>query len=156
MDDAVGRLTTFANDHGYDELVVARDLPVPTGVAHVAYLPGDRIVGPSELARAVERLARGEQEPERLTSRIGTWLEQQLQPRGIGVVVVAEQPGTAARGPAAHAVTTVTSSLRGQVRDDAATRAEVLAVLTSSAQPSCSVGRTRISLTATRRGRVTM
>ena len=81
-------LTTFDNDQGYDELVVTRDIPIRSvcehhllpfvGVAHVGYLPGDRIVGLSKLARAVELFAHGPQLQERLTRQIAVWLNTQL------------------------------------------------------------------------------
>src|SRR5690606_11165546 len=86
-------LTTFPNDEGYDELVVARSLPVQslcehhllpfTGVAHVGYLPGDRILGLSKLARVVELFSRRPQVQERLTQQVARWLQQALRPRGV-------------------------------------------------------------------------
>ena len=131
-------LTTFANDEGYDELVIARNIPVRSlcahhllpfsGVAHVAYLPGERILGLSKLARAVDLFARGLQVQERLTTRIGAWLEDQLRPKGVGVVVDAEHSCMTLRGIQARGAHAVTSSLRGLVRDDARTRAEFLAL----------------------------
>src|SRR5690606_27550504 len=93
-------LTTFPNDEGYDELVLASDIPfhslcrhhmLPfTGVAHVGYLPGDRILGLSKLARVVELHARGLQVQERLTQQVAEWLQRHLDPKGVGVVVEAE------------------------------------------------------------------
>src|SRR6266516_3064821 len=71
--------TTFPNDEGYDELVVA----------HVSYLPGERIVGLSKLGRVVESFARRLQVQERMTVQIADWIEENLQPRGVGVVVEA-------------------------------------------------------------------
>jgi GTP cyclohydrolase I len=135
-------LTTFPNDEGYDELVVARSLPVTSvcehhllpfvGVAHVAYLPGERILGLSKLARVVELFARRPQVQERLTEQVADWLAGNLEPRGVGVVVEAEHLCMTVRGVRAEGATTVTSALRGQVRDDAATRAEFLALATDS------------------------
>src|ERR1700752_5337556 len=94
------RLTTFANDEGYDELVLARAIPFRTvcehhllpfsGVAHVGYLPGERILGLSKLARLVEHYAARPQTPERLTKQIADSLADRLQPRGTGVVIEAE------------------------------------------------------------------
>ena len=85
-------LTTFPNDEGYDELVLARDIPFHSlcqhhmlpfkGVAHVGYLPGDRILGLSKLARVVELFARGLQVQERLTKQVADWLQDQLAPQG--------------------------------------------------------------------------
>jgi GTP cyclohydrolase I len=82
--------TTFANDEGYNELVLARDIPFHSlcqhhllpfqGVAHVAYLPGSRIVGLSKLARVVEHFSRRLQVQERLTQQVADWLHQNLDP----------------------------------------------------------------------------
>src|SRR5687768_4078359 len=92
--------TTFPNDERYDELVLARDIPFHSlcrhhllpfhGVAHVGYLPGERILGLSELARVVELFARGLQVQERLTKQVADWLLEQLAPKGVGVVLEAE------------------------------------------------------------------
>src|SRR5215208_5335519 len=94
------RVTTFPNDEGYDELVLARDVPFSSlcehhmlpfsGVAHVGYLPGERIVGLSKLARVVEHVARDLQVQERLTEQVADWLERALEPKGVGVVLEAE------------------------------------------------------------------
>jgi GTP cyclohydrolase I len=135
-------LTTFENAEGYDELVIARDIPVHSvcahhllpfvGVAHVAYLPGSRIVGLSKLARAVQMFARGLQVQERLTSQVATWLDERLQPKGVGVVIEAEHLCMTTRGVQARGARTVTSSLQGLVRDDGRTRAEFLALAGSA------------------------
>ena len=128
--------TTFPNDEGYDELVLARDIPFHSlcehhllpfsGVAHVGYLPGARILGLSKLARVVEHFARGLQVQERLTKQIGDWLDGRLAPKGVGVVLEAEHLCMSLRGVQAVGSRTVTSSLHGLVRDDARTRAEFL------------------------------
>lgn len=133
------QLTTFTNDERYDELVIARDIPVQslcahhllpfTGVAHIGYLPDERILGISKLARTIDMFARGLQVQERLTSQIGTWLDEQLRPKGVGVVIEAEHLCMTLRGVQARGARTVTSSLHGLVRDDARTRAEFLALL---------------------------
>jgi GTP cyclohydrolase I len=135
------RPTTFPNDEGYDELVVARSIPLRSlcqhhllpfwGVAHVGYLPGVHILGLSKLARVVELFARDLQTQERLTSQVAGWLEEQLSPRGVGVVVDAEHLCMTVRGVKAPGVRTLTSALRGQVRDDPRTRAEFLALTTT-------------------------
>ena len=135
------RPTTFPNDEGYDELVVARSIPLRSlcqhhllpfwGVAHVGYLPGEHILGLSKLARVVELFARDLQTQERLTSQVAGWLEDQLRPRGVGVVVDAEHLCMTVRGVKAPGVRTLTSALRGQVRDDPRTRAEFLALTTT-------------------------
>lgn len=134
--------TTFPNDGSYDELVVVRDIPfhslcehhlLPfTGVAHVAYLPGERIVGLSKLARVVELYARRLQVQERMTSQIAEWLEVVLQPRGVGVVLEAEHLCMTVRGVRTPGARTMTSSVRGLLRSDARTRAEFLALARQS------------------------
>lgn len=131
-------LTSFPNDDNYDELVVARDIPMRSlcahhmlpfvGVAHVAYLPDERILGLSKLARVVEMFARGLQIQERLTVQVADWLAEHLEPKGVGVVIEAEHLCMTLRGVHAHGARTVTSSLRGLLRDDARTRAEFLAL----------------------------
>lgn len=135
-------LTTFPNDDNYDELVVARDIPMRSlcahhmlpfvGVAHVAYLPDERILGLSKLARVVEMFARGLQIQERLTVQVADWLAEHLEPKGVGVVIEAEHLCMTLRGVHAHGTLTVTSSLRGLLRDDARTRAEFLALTRTS------------------------
>jgi GTP cyclohydrolase I len=131
-------LTTFPNDEGYDELVIARDIPFHSlcqhhllpfkGVAHVGYLPGDRILGLSKLARVVELFARGLQVQERLTKQIADWLEDQLAPKGVGVVLDAEHLCMSLRGVQAHGSSTVTSALHGLLRDDPRSRGEFFAL----------------------------
>ena len=101
-----------------------------TGTAHVAYLPDARIVGLSKLARAVEMFAHGLQVQERLTTQISGWLEEVLAPKGVGVVIEAEHMCMTMRGVQARGTRTLTSSLRGLIRDDARTRAEFLALAT--------------------------
>ena len=132
--------TTFPNDGGYDQLVVARDIPFYSlcehhllpfiGVAHVAYLPGERIVGLSKLARVVESFARALQVQERLTTQVADWLQGELAPRGVGVVLEAEHLCMSLRGIQKPGATTVTSALHGLVRDDPRTRQEFLALTT--------------------------
>jgi len=130
--------TTFPNDEGYDELVVARSIPLRSlcqhhllpfwGVAHVGYLPGERILGLSKLARVVELFARDLQTQERLTSQVAGWLEEQLSPRGVGVVVDAEHLCMTVRGVKADGARTVTSALHGLLRSDPRSRQEFLAL----------------------------
>jgi GTP cyclohydrolase IA len=129
-------LTTFPNDEGYDELVVVRAIPIRSvcehhllpfiGIAHVGYLPGERIVGLSKLARVVELFARGPQVQERLTKQIADHLDSQLQPHGVGVVIEAEHLCMTLRGVQATGSRTLTSTLLGTVRTDPRTRAEFL------------------------------
>ncbi|MFG1656762.1 GTP cyclohydrolase I FolE [Micromonospora chersina] len=128
------QLTTFANDEGYDELVLARAIPIRSvcehhllpfvGVAHVGYLPGERILGLSKLARVVELFAHGPQVRERLTKQIADWLTGQLRPRGVGVVIEAEHLCMTLRGVQAVGSSTITSTLLGTLRDDHRSRAE--------------------------------
>jgi GTP cyclohydrolase I len=127
-------LTTFANDEGYDELVLARDIPFESlcehhllpfhGVAHVGYVPDGRILGLSKLARVVELFARGLQVQERLTQQIANWLDQHVEPRGVGVVLEAEHLCMSLRGVRASGSRTVTSAVQGLLRDDARSRQE--------------------------------
>lgn len=129
-------LTTFPNDENYDELVVARDIPFHSlcehhmlpfqGVAHVGYLPGERILGLSKLARVVELFARDLQVQERLTKQVADWLRDRLAPKGVGVVVQAEHLCMSLRGVQASGSRTVTSAMHGIIRDDARCRAEFL------------------------------
>lgn len=131
-------LTTFANDEAYEELVVARDIPFQSlcehhmlpfhGVAHVGYLPDQRIVGLSKLARVVDRFARGLQVQERLTKQVADWLDSNLNPKGVGVVIEAEHQCMTLRGVRAHESRTITSALQGQLRHDAAARLEFFAL----------------------------
>jgi GTP cyclohydrolase IA len=126
--------TTFPNDEGYDELVVARGIPfhslcehhlLPfTGMAHIGYLPGERIVGLSKLARVVELYARDLQVQERLTQQIADWLQEHLAPKGVGVVLEAEHLCMSLRGVHATGAKTVTSALHGRLRADSRTRSE--------------------------------
>jgi GTP cyclohydrolase I len=129
-------LTTFPNDEGYDELVVARDIAFTSlcehhllpfsGTATVGYLPGGRILGLSKLARVVELFARRPQVQERMTRQVASWLDEQLQPRGVGVVLTAEHSCMTIRGIQARGSATVTSALTGRLRSDERTRAEFL------------------------------
>jgi GTP cyclohydrolase I len=132
-------LTTFPNDEGYDELVVARDIAFSSlcehhllpfvGVAHVAYVPGRRILGLSKLARVVETHSRALQVQERMTMQIAHWLERELAPRGVGVVVEAEHMCMSIRGVRAVGARTTTSALLGRLREDARTRQEFLSLV---------------------------
>jgi GTP cyclohydrolase I len=133
--------TTFPNTEGYDELVLVQDIPVRSlcehhmlpfvGVAHVGYLPGNRILGLSKLARVVEFFSHRAQTQERLTKQIAEHLRRQLSPRGVGVVVEAEHTCMTLRGVRATRSRTVTSALYGTLRDDPSSRAEFLALTRS-------------------------
>jgi GTP cyclohydrolase I len=134
------RATTFPNDDGYDELIVARAIPFHSlcmhhllpfhGVAHVGYLPGERIIGLSKLGRVVEFFSRDLQIQERLTTQIAGWLQRELEPKGVGVVLEAEHLCMSLRGVQKLGAKTVTSALHGLVRDDPRTRQEFLALTT--------------------------
>jgi GTP cyclohydrolase I len=131
-------LTTFPNDEGYDELILARGIPfhslcqhhmLPfTGVAHVGYLPGERILGLSKLARVVELFARGLQIQERLTMQIAACLQTHLHPKGVGVVLEADHLCMSLRGVQASGSLTITSALHGLLREDPRSRAEFFAL----------------------------
>jgi GTP cyclohydrolase I len=131
-------LTTFPNDEGYDELVLVRDIPfhslcehhlLPfTGVAHIGYLPGERILGLSKLARVLEFFARDLQVQERLTTQVADWLANELSPRGVGVVIEAEHLCMSLRGVHVGGSRTTTSALHGVIREDARTRDEFFAL----------------------------
>ena len=131
-------LTTFPNDEGYDELVLARDIPFRTvcehhllpfaGVAHVGYLPGDQILGLSKLARLVGHFAARPQTQERLTRQVADSLVTQLSPRGAGAVLEAEHSCMTLRGARAIGAKTVTSATHGMLRDDPRARAEFFAL----------------------------
>src|SRR5215212_9837215 len=132
------RATTFPNDEGYDELVVARDVAFSSlcehhllpfsGVAHVGYLPGERIIGLSKLARVVDHVARDLQVQERLTEQVADWLERELEPKGVGVVLEAEHLCMSLRGVRTSGSRTVTSAVRGLLRTDGRSRAEFFAL----------------------------
>ena len=129
--------TTFPND-GYDELIVARAIPFHSlcmhhllpfqGVAHIGYIPGRSLIGLSKLGRVVELFARDLQIQERLTSQIADWIDEELEPKGVGVVLEAEHLCMSLRGVQKQGAKTVTSALHGLVRDDARTRQEFLAL----------------------------
>jgi GTP cyclohydrolase I len=130
--------TTFENTAGYDELVLVRDIPfvslcahhlLPfTGHAHVAYLPGRRIVGLSKLPRAVKHFAKALQVQERLTRQVADLIQSELEPKGVGVVIEAEHQCMTIRGVQAIGTRTVTSTMYGLLRTNLATRQEFLSL----------------------------
>jgi GTP cyclohydrolase I len=134
--------TTFPNDEGYDELVLARRIPFRSicehhllpfvGVAHVGYLPDARIIGLSKLARIVEHFACRPQVQERLTKQVADWLQASLAPVGVGVVLEAEHTCMSLRGASASGSLTTTSTLLGTLRTDAGARAEFFTLARSS------------------------
>ncbi|MDI6624086.1 MAG: GTP cyclohydrolase I FolE [Brevundimonas sp.] len=127
---------TFEEVGGYDELIVLKDirfvsfcehhmLPV-VGRAHVGYLPTDRVVGISKLARVVHGFARRLQIQEKLTSEIARAIQEVLRPQGVGVVIEAEHSCMTLRGVNTAGSSLTTSHLSGVIRDDARTREEFL------------------------------
>src|SRR5215469_10685812 len=132
------RLTTFPNTEGYDELVIARGIPFRTvcehhllpfsGVAQVGYLPSERILGLSKLARLVEYFAARPQTQERLTKQVADYLFECIHPLGVGVVLEAEHTCMTLRGVRAVGATTVTSTLLGSLREDPRSRSEFFAL----------------------------
>ncbi len=137
-------LTTFPNDEGYDEMVVEVGIPLHSlcehhmlpfyGQAHIAYIPGERILGISKLARVAEMFARDLQVQERLTAQIADWLVDNVRPRGVGVVIEAEHLCQSIRGVRAAGARTVTSALRGILKTDGRAREEFLSLTRNTAR----------------------
>jgi GTP cyclohydrolase I len=127
---------TFEEVGGYDELVVLRDIRVVSfcehhmlpvlGRAHVGYLPTDRVVGISKLARVVHGFSRRLQIQEKLTAEIADAIDHILKPKGVGVVIEAEHSCMTLRGVNTPGATLITSHLTGVIRDDHRTRQEFL------------------------------
>jgi GTP cyclohydrolase I len=130
---------TFEETDGYDEMVVLRDIRLEShcehhmvpiiGKAHVAYLPGKRVVGISKLARVVEVYAKRLQIQEKLTAQVANTIQTVLQPRGVAVVIEAAHQCMTTRGVHKPGVTMVTSRMLGAFRDDPRTRHEFLAMV---------------------------
>lgn len=130
-------MSTFANDSGYSELVVVRDIPFHSlcehhllpfvGVAHIGYVPGDRLAGLSSLADVVGHYALDLQLQERFTTQVAERLDGELSPRGAAVIVEADQLCLTMRRPETRGALTVTSAFCGVLRDDAALRSEFAA-----------------------------
>ncbi|MDE2319596.1 MAG: GTP cyclohydrolase I FolE [Rhodospirillales bacterium] len=130
---------TFEETDGYDEIVLLRDIRleshcehhmVPiTGKAHVAYLPGTRVVGISKLARVVDAYAKRFQIQEKLTAQIANTIQEVLQPRGVAVVIEANHQCISTRGVHKPGVSMVTSHMLGEFRENPSTRRELLAML---------------------------
>ena len=127
---------TFEEVAGYDEMIVLRDIEFEShcehhmapiiGKAHIGYLPSGKVVGISKLARVVEAYARRFQVQEKMTAQIARCIEEVLQPRGVGVVVVGAHECMTTRGIHKRGVSMVTSKMLGTFREDARTRAEFL------------------------------
>ena len=129
------------NEKSNDEVVIVRDIPFSSmcehhllpfvGKAHIAYIPSDnKIIGLSKLARIVDNFAKKPQVQERLTHDIADFLNENLSPKGVAVIIEAEHMCMSIRGARASGSKTQTSALRGTMRTDARTRAEVLSLLT--------------------------
>ena len=138
---------TFEEVDGYDEMVLLRDIPFEShcehhiapiiGKAHVAYMPGSRVVGISKLARVVDAYARRLQIQEKMTAQIANAIQDVLQPKGVAVVIEAAHQCMTMRGIHRPGVALVTSRMLGMFRSDARTRREFLALI---GNPSGSYG----------------
>ena len=137
---------TFEEVEGYDEIVLLRDIRIEShcehhmvpiiGRCHVAYLPRNRVVGISKLARVADAYAKRLQIQERLTVQIADTIDQVLQPRGVGVVIEAGHQCMSTRGVHKSGVSMVTSRMTGCFRDDPTTRRELLSMIGSRAPGS--------------------
>jgi GTP cyclohydrolase I len=133
---------TFQEVEGYDEMIVLRDISFEShcehhiapiiGVAHVGYLPNNKVVGISKLARVVETFARRFQVQEKMTAQIANCIQDVLKPKGVGVVIDATHQCMTTRGIHKSGVSMVTSRMLGTFRKDARTRAEFLRMIGSS------------------------
>ncbi|MEX0976848.1 MAG: GTP cyclohydrolase I FolE [Woeseia sp.] len=133
---------TFEEVEGYDEMIVLRDITFEShcehhmapiiGRAHVGYLPNNKVVGISKLARVVDSFARRFQVQEKLTAQIAQCIENVLKPKGVGVVIDAVHQCMTTRGIHKSGVSMVTSQMLGTFRKDARTRAEFLRMIGSN------------------------
>ncbi|MBW7946072.1 MAG: GTP cyclohydrolase I FolE [Sphingomonadaceae bacterium] len=138
-DPALHLSRTFEEVGGYDEIVLLRDIAFQShcehhmapiiGKAHIAYLPGDRVVGISKLARVLKGFASRLQVQERLTAEVADCIWEHLQPRGVAVVIEAAHACMSARGVNTPGVTMTTSRMMGVFRDDDRSRKEVLSLM---------------------------
>jgi len=141
VDPAAYLKRTFEEVAGYDEMVVLRDIHFEShcehhmapiiGRAHVGYLPSNKVVGISKLARVVDAYARRFQVQEKMTAEIARCINDVLKPRGVGVVIDASHQCMTTRGVHKHGVSMVTSKLLGAFREDARTRSEFLNLVLS-------------------------
>jgi len=133
---------TFEEVDGYDEMVILRDIQFEShcehhmapiiGQAHVGYLPRNKVVGISKLARVVESFARRFQVQEKMTAQIAHCINDVLNPKGVAVVIEASHQCMTTRGIHKTGVTMVTSQMLGTFRKDARTRAEFLQMIAKS------------------------
>ena len=131
--------TTFEKPASYDEMIVLRDIRIEShcehhivpilGKAHIGYVPTDRVVGSSKLARVVEVFAKRLQIQEALTSQIADTIQEVLEPHGVGVVIEAAHQCMTTRGVRKPGVSMVTSRMLGSFRDDRTTRREFLSMI---------------------------
>jgi len=129
----------FEEVEGYDEMVILRDIRFESycehhlapiiGRAHVGYMPSNRVVGISKLARVVDSFAKRLQVQEKMTAQIAATIQDVLQPKGVAVVLEAEHQCMSTRGVHKHGVSMVTSTMLGVFREDAATRREFLTMI---------------------------
>lgn len=145
--DGATLLKTFTDgaEHCQDEMVLVRDIHFYSncehhlapffGVAHVAYIPDGRVVGLSKLARVVDVYARRLQVQERLTNQVANCIQEALNPLGVGVVIHARHFCMCSRGVGQQRSTTVTSALRGAMKDNATTRSEFMALTANTQVP---------------------
>ena len=141
LDEDPKRHLKLFDEKSNDEMVIVRDIPFSSmcehhllpfvGKAHIAYIPSDnKIIGLSKLARIVDNFAKKPQVQERLTHDIADFLNDNLSPRGVAVIIEAEHMCMSIRGARAFGAQTQTSALRGVMRTDQRTRTEVLSLLT--------------------------
>ncbi|MHA6695576.1 GTP cyclohydrolase I [Homoserinimonas sp. A520] len=126
--------TTFPNTEGYRDLVLVRHIPFHSlcehhllpfrGVATIGYLPGERLLGLSKIARVLEYFSRDLQVQERLTKQVADWFARELSPRGVGVVLEAEHLCMSLRGVQSAGSTTVTSTFSGELEHAGPLRAQ--------------------------------
>ena len=137
---SVGNLTrTFEEIEGYDDMVVLKDIRFEShcehhlapiiGKVHVAYLPRNRVVGISKLARVVDAYAKRLQIQEKMTAQIANALQEELQPQGVGVVIEAEHLCMTMRGVRKPGAKMVTSAMRGRFKTEVNTRQEFLVLI---------------------------
>ena len=140
MEDDPKKYLKVFNEDNNDEMVVVRDIPIYSvcehhlvpffGKAHIAYIPGDgKVIGLSKLARIVNCFAKKPQLQERLTAQVADFLDENLHPKGVAVVIEAEHLCMTMRGARASGAQTRTSALRGMMKSDARTRAETMTLL---------------------------
>jgi GTP cyclohydrolase I len=136
---------TFEETGGYDEMIVLRDIRVEShcehhilpiiGRAHIGYLPNNRVIGISKLARVVDVYSRRLQVQEKLTAQVANAIEEVLKPRGVAVVIDATHQCMTMRGVHKPGVSMITSRMLGAFRDDAMTRREFLNMIGNPAGP---------------------